>query len=149
MTMPQDPSDFPARLRRAVGRLSRRLRQTQAGAELTPSQYEVLVTLVQHSPLRHAELAALEGLNPTMLSRVVGKLETRGLATRLADDADGRVVHVGVTKEGRDLVARVRKERSDVLRAALGTLSDGDVRALEAALPALEVLAESLKGESA
>jgi len=149
MTMPQDPSDFPARLRRAVGRLSRRLRQTHAGADLTPSQYEVLVTLVQHSPLRHAELAALEGLNPTMLSRVVGKLEARGLATRLADDADGRVVHVAVTKEGRDLVARVRKERADVLRAALRTLTDEDVRALEAALPALEVLTESLKGESA
>jgi DNA-binding MarR family transcriptional regulator len=149
MTMPQDPSDFPARLRRAVGRLSRRLRQTHAGADLTPSQYEVLVTLVQHSPLRHAELAALESLNPTMLSRVVGKLEARGLATRLADDADGRVVHVAVTKEGRDLVARVRKERADVLRAALRTLTDEDVRALEAALPALEVLTESLKGESA
>ncbi len=102
--------------------------------------------MVQHSPLRHAELAALEGLNPTMLSRVVGKLEERGLASRLADDADGRVVHVAVTKAGRDLVARVREERSDVLRSALGTLSEVDVRALEAALPALEVLAESLKG---
>jgi DNA-binding MarR family transcriptional regulator len=149
MTTPPDTSDFPTRMRRAVGRLSRRLRQTHAGAELTPSQYEVLVTLVLHSPVRHAELAALEGLNPTMLSRVVGKLEARGLATRLADDADGRVVHVAVTKEGRDLVARIRTERSDVLRSALSGLSDEAVRTLEAALPALEDLAERLQDRTA
>ena len=149
MTMPSDPSDLPTTLRRAVGRLSRRLRQTQAGADLTPSQYEVLVTLALHSPVRHADLAALDGLNPTMLSRVVGKLEARGLATRLADDADGRFVHVAITDEGRDLVARVRQERAAVLRSALSSLSDEEVRTVEAALPALEVLAEKLKDRTA
>jgi len=147
--MPSDPSDLPTTLRRAVGRLSRRLRQTQAGADLTPSQYEVLVTLALHSPVRHADLAALDGLNPTMLSRVVGKLEARGLATRLADDADGRFVHVAITDEGRDLVARVRQERAAVLRSALSSLSDEEVRTVEAALPALEVLAEKLKDRTA
>jgi len=109
----------------------------------------VLVTLALHSPVRHADLAALDGLNPTMLSRVVGKLEARGLATRLADDADGRFVHVAITDEGRDLVARVRQERAAVLRSALSSLSDEEVRTVEAALPALEVLAEKLKDRTA
>jgi len=50
-----------------------------------PSQYEVLVTIVGRGPLRHAELAVLEGINPTMLSRIVGKLESAGLVARTQD----------------------------------------------------------------
>ena len=102
-------------MRRAIGRLNRRLRQTRAGAQLSPSQYEVLATIVGRGPLRHADLAVMEGLNPTMLSRIIGKLEATGLVARLADAGDGRVVHVAATKRGRDLVARIRSERSDAL----------------------------------
>ena len=144
----EDPAELPARLRRAIGRLNRRLRQTRAGAELTPSQYEVLATIVKRGPLRHSEVAAIEGLNPTMLSRIVGKLEGSGLVARLADTADGRVVHVAATKMGRDLVARIRRERSDALSLALKGLSDEAHSKLLNALPALESLAEKL-GERA
>jgi DNA-binding MarR family transcriptional regulator len=143
-----DPADFPTRLRRAVGRLSRRLRQTHAGAVLTPSQYEVLATLVVRGPLRHGDLAALEGLNPTMLSRILGKLETAGLAARVADVDDRRVIHVDATADGRELVARIRRERADALRSALEGLPDDQLAALEAALPGLEYLAERLKDRS-
>jgi DNA-binding MarR family transcriptional regulator len=131
-------------MRRAIGRLNRHLRQTRAGAELTPSQYEVLITIVGRGPLRHADLASMEGLNPTMLSRIIGKLEEAGLVTRLADSGDGRVVHVAATKRGRDLVTRIRNERSDVLSAALNGLSEGEQQRLIAALPVLESLVEKL-----
>jgi DNA-binding MarR family transcriptional regulator len=133
-------------MRRAVGRLSRRLRQTRAGAELSPSQYEVLVTIVGRGPLRHADLAIMEGLNPTMLSRIIGKLETAGLVARLADSGDGRVVHVAATKMGRDLLTRIRNERSDALSLALNGLSEEEHQRLMAALPVLESLVERLGG---
>ena len=144
MEIPDDPAEFPAQLRRAIGRLNRRLRQTRAGADLTPSQYEVLATIVNRGPVRHAELAVIEGLNPTMLSRIVGKLETGGLVTRLADTVDGRVVHVAATKRGRDLVDRIRRERSDTLSLALKVLSEDEQQKLLIALPVLESLADSL-----
>jgi DNA-binding MarR family transcriptional regulator len=140
----EDPAELPVRVRRTLGRLNRRLRQTRAGAEVSPSQYEVLVTLVGHGPLRHAELAVTEELNPTMLSRIIAKLETAGLVTRLADSVDGRVVHVAATKEGRDVVTRIRNERSDALSLALMGLSEGEHQRLEAALPVLESLVERL-----
>jgi DNA-binding MarR family transcriptional regulator len=140
----EDGAELPARMRRAIGRLNRRLRQTRAGAELTPSQYEVLATIVKRGPLRHSEVAAIEGLNPTMLSRIVAKLESAGLVARLADSADGRVVHVAATKKGSDLVDRIRRERSDTLSLALTELSDEEHSKLLAALPVLEALAEEL-----
>ena len=143
-TTSEDPTEFASKLRRAIGRLNRRLRQTRAGAQLSPSQYEVLATIVGRGPLRHADLALIEGLNPTMLSRIIGKLEASGLATRLADTADGRVVHVAATKKGRDLVTRIRDERSDALKVALQVLSDDEQQRLMAALPVLESLVERL-----
>ncbi|MGO8859500.1 MAG: MarR family winged helix-turn-helix transcriptional regulator [Acidimicrobiales bacterium] len=144
MATDEDPAEFPSRMRRAIGRLNRRLRQTRAGAQLSPSQYEVLATIVGRGPLRHADLAVMEGLNPTMLSRIIGKLEATGLVARLADAGDGRVVHVAATKRGRDLVARIRSERSDALSVALKGLSDDERQRLMAALPVLESLVERL-----
>jgi DNA-binding MarR family transcriptional regulator len=147
-TTVEDPTEVPARLRRAIGRLNRRLRVTRAGADLTPSKYEVLATIVRQGPLRQSDVAVIEGLNPTMLSRLVGKLDEAGLVTRLADTADGRVVHVAATKRGRDLVTRIRNERSDVLNLALQGLSADERRTLAAALPVLESLAEQLVDRS-
>jgi DNA-binding MarR family transcriptional regulator len=144
MAAGEDPNEVPVRMRRAIGRLNRRLRQTRAGAGLSPSQYEVLVTIVGRGPMRHADLATMEGLNPTMLSRIIGKLEAAGLATRLADSGDGRVVHVAATTKGRDVVTRVRGERSDALGVALKGLSAAEHERLVAALPVLETLVDRL-----
>ena len=140
-----DLSELPAGLRTAVARLSRHLRQTRAGADLSPTQYQVLATIVRLGPVRLSDLAADEGLNPTMLSRIAGKLEAASLVTRTQDAADGRVIHLSASRSGRDLVARVRRERTDALSRALGGLTDTDRAALSSALPVLEVLAEALK----
>ena len=141
----EDPAELPTRTRRAIGRLSRSLRQTRAGAALTPSQYEVLVTIVSQGPLRLADLALMEGLNPTMLSRIAGKLETSGLVERVADTGDGRVVHLAASQKGRELVHQVRGERADALAVALEGLTEEERRLLSAALPVLESLTERLK----
>jgi DNA-binding MarR family transcriptional regulator len=145
MAAQEDPSELPTRTRRAVGRLSRSLRQTRAGAALSPSQYEVLVTIVGQGPLRLADLAIMEGLNPTMLSRIAGKLEASGLVDRVADTGDGRVVHLAASQKGRELVHQVRGERADALAVALEGLAEEERRLLSAALPVLESLTERLK----
>ncbi|MEA2158490.1 MAG: hypothetical protein QOD66_870, partial [Solirubrobacteraceae bacterium] len=61
-----------ARLRAAIGRLSRRLRPTAAGtaAGLTPTRVTVLLDVVRQGRARLADVASAEGINPTMLSRV-------------------------------------------------------------------------------
>ncbi len=142
------PSDHQlvqaARVRAAVGRLSRRLRLTHADGNLSPSQREVLSTVARRGPVRLSELAALEGINPTMLSRIVGKLILAGLVERSRDPDDGRVAHLGVTTAGLELHATIRDERTDALLWAMDQLDDGARQALEAALPALEALADAV-----
>jgi DNA-binding MarR family transcriptional regulator len=136
-----------ARLRIAVGRLSRRLRTTSAGsaAGLTPTRISVLLTVVRDGPIRLSELATAESLNPTMLSRVIADLVDAGLLARVSDDGDRRAAWVKATAAGRRLAERMRRERTDALNEALEGLAPADRRQLEQALPALEGLAEQLK----
>jgi DNA-binding MarR family transcriptional regulator len=139
--------DTAARLRVVLGRMSRRLRPTSAGvaAGLTPTRSSVLLTVVRNGPLRLAEVAQAEGINPTMLSRVVSELVAGGLLERLSDDGDRRAAWVKATAAGCRLAERMRGERTDALKTALTALSHAERQTLEEALPALEELAEQLK----
>jgi DNA-binding MarR family transcriptional regulator len=139
--------DTAARLRVAIGRLSRRLRTTAAGsaAGLTPTKISVLLTVVRDGSIRLSTLAESESLNPTMLSRVIAHLVDVGLLARTSDDGDRRAAWVQPTDAGRELAQRMRRERTDAVNAALEGLTPADRRLLEKALPALEHLAEQLK----
>jgi len=139
----------PARLRIAVGRLSRRLRPTTAAGSLTATEVDVLVAAEREGPVRMSDLAAFAGLNPTMLSRLMPKLEEAGLIRRFADAADKRVSRVQATTKGRRLLERVRSERNDALSRRLADLTPEQRHALAAALPVLEALAERLLGPPA
>jgi DNA-binding MarR family transcriptional regulator len=112
---------------------------------LSPSQREVLSTIVRRGPLRLSELAAEEGLNPTMLSRIVTNLEAAKLVTRRSDEADARVVHLAATETGLALHEEIRHERTDALFFALGRLSRDQRRVILEALPVLELIDDSLR----
>ncbi len=131
----------------AIARLSRRLRTTAAGkaAGLTPTRISVLLTVVREGEVRLSQLAEIEGLNATMLSRVVSDLCDGGLVSRVSDDRDRRAAWVKSTASGRKLAERMRRERTAAVNNALEGLSEEDRRLLERALPALEGLAEQLK----
>ena len=137
-------ADDVVRLRAVLGKLSRLLRQTKASAELTPTQLSVLFAVVRAGSIGAGELAAREGLNPTMLSRAIGNLTEAGLIRRETAPADRRSAVVVPTAAGRKLTERARSERNDALARALAAASDGEREAIAAALPALEELAERL-----
>jgi len=130
------------RLRAAVGRLSRRLRTTVAASGLTPSQISVLFTVARRGPLGISELAELEAINPTMLSRIVVQMCELGLITRESRAEDRRAATVAVTAAGRRVRERVRRERSHALAGYLMGLGEAEREALLGALPALEQLVE-------
>ena len=137
-------AESTARLRAAIGKLSRRLRPTVAGSGLTPSEISVLFSLVRSGPVRLSELAQLEGLNPTMLSRITARLSDAGLIRRSADPGDRRSAFVQATAAGRRLRERIHRERTQALSEHVDALEEHEREALWAALPVLEDLAERL-----
>ena len=93
-----------------------------------------------------SDFAAFCGVNPTMLSRMVPKLEDAGLLSREVGPVDKRVCLIAATKKARALLARVRSEREDALSRLLDELDEPERQAIAAATPALEKLAERLRG---
>jgi DNA-binding MarR family transcriptional regulator len=139
----EEPS---ARLRAAIGKLSRRLRPTVAGSGLTPSQTAVLFAVVRLGSVGLTELADAESLNPTMLSRVTAQLCDAGLIRRSADPEDRRSAFVEATSAGRRMRERIHRERTQALSAHVEELDEAQLEALWRALPVLEELAERLPG---
>jgi DNA-binding MarR family transcriptional regulator len=140
-------TDTATRLRGAIARLSRLLRATTAGsaAGLSPTRTSVLLSIDRNGPMRLADLAEHESLNPTMLSRAISQLVDDGALERVSDERDRRAAWVNVTDAGHQLAERMRRERTDALNEALSGLDADDRRMLERALPALEGLAAQLQ----
>jgi DNA-binding MarR family transcriptional regulator len=141
--------DTAPRLRALIGRLSRRLRPTDAAiaAGLTPTRTSVLLHVARAGRIRLSELAESEAINPTMMSRVIADLAQQGLVERISDPGDRRAALVDATTNGRSLADSIRRERTDALNVALEGLDERERSQIEVALPALERLAEQLKGD--
>ncbi|HEY1282484.1 MAG TPA: MarR family transcriptional regulator [Acidimicrobiales bacterium] len=130
-----------ADLRLAVGRLARKLRQVQLGG-LSSSQVSALASVERLGPVRLGDLAAAEGVTGPTLTKIVAHLETLGLVTRAADEADRRAARITLTAEGRERLVRIRSDRDAFLEQRLGALDPDARAALATALPLLRALAD-------
>jgi len=135
------------RLRRVISKLARELNSSSTGAGLTPSQASVLGLIVARGPIGLGELSELERLNPTMLSRVIGKLYSAGLIVRERDPADLRSVSVLSTPAGRRTDKQVKTRKAAAVSHCMAMLSAEQAAAVTGALPALEELAEIMRSE--
>jgi len=137
--------DGAIRLRRVISKLARQLNTSSTGAGLTPSQASVLGLIVARGPLGLAELGDLEGLNPTMLSRVISRLSAMHLIDRIPDPGDLRSASVVSTPGGQDVDEQIKARRAAAVSECLAVLPAAQVAALTNALPALEELAETMR----
>jgi DNA-binding MarR family transcriptional regulator len=140
-TMPEVDAESAARLRRVVVRLARTLNRSAAAEGLSPAQASVLATVAFRGPLQPAAIAEVEGVNPTMLSRIVSKLDQHGMIRRLPHPSDQRAVLVEATVAGRETSARIRAARTEVVKGLLADLPPATARVILEALPALEAMA--------
>jgi len=133
-------AEAAARLRVAITRLQRQLRQQTVG-DLTLSQWSALVTVEMHGPMRIGDLAEREGVSAPTATRLVASLEERGLLSRETDSTDRRSSYVSVTPAGVEQLDWARKVRTAKLAQRLATLDDADIERLLDVLPLLEALA--------
>ncbi|HEX3956095.1 MAG TPA: MarR family transcriptional regulator [Trebonia sp.] len=138
-------AELVARLRAVIGRLARQLNETSTGEGLTPTQYSVLALVRMRGPLGLTELTELEGLNPTMLSRVIRVLDDAGLILRSPDPGDMRAARLEITPAGEQMHERIRERRTSVLTECLNRLPPQTAATLLDNVPALEALAEAVK----
>lgn len=134
-------SDLAVRLRLAITRTSRRLRQ-EAGGALGPSQTSALAVIDAHGPLTPSELADREGIQRPTVTRLLGRLEEAELVERTGDPGDGRSSLITATGAGRDLLRELRLRKDAYLARQLAGLGAEERATLDRAAAILERLLE-------
>ena len=84
------------------------------------------------------DLAAAEQVRAPTMTRLVSEMKRAGVARKLPDPADGRVVRVHATAKGRRALARGRAMRVEAIRHLLARCDPEDQRALEHAVGFIE-----------
>jgi DNA-binding MarR family transcriptional regulator len=134
------PELLASELRPVLLRLARELRQETEQLGVTARQVTLLWLVRQRPGLSLAELAAAEGISPPALSGYVDRLERAGLLERSRSTEDRRRVGLRLTADGDRLLRRVRAQRTTWLAERLKGLEPKELRAIEAAIPALQRL---------
>jgi DNA-binding MarR family transcriptional regulator len=136
-TRDRTDTELASRLRLAVMRLARRLRQ-QTGDPITPSQISALATVEMQGPLTLGDLAAGERVQPPTMTRIVAALEEEGLVVREVDRDDRRIARVAVTAAGKRLLERSRGRKNAYLAHRLKGFAPEERALVERALPLIE-----------
>lgn len=120
----------------AVGMTAIALARATTG-ELTLPQWRALVVIGRVDALRVGDIASAVGMSLPSTSRLVQRLERRGLVTTARDESDRRATLVHMTDEGRDLRQRVVACRRALMEDALATHAPRLPRSLKAGLGAI------------
>lgn len=134
-----------ARLRMAIARMARRLRQSASqgtGHELGASSIAALATVERAGPLTPSELAAAERVKRPTVTRIVARLVEEGMVDRGPDPEDGRCSLITITPSGKDLLKRLRNRKDAYLAQRLEDLPERDVATLRRAAAILERMLE-------
>ena len=132
-----------ARLRRAALRLAYGLRAPATRYGLTPSRLAALVILGKQGPMRVGDVARELNIAVPSASRLLDVLAESGFVERRDDPTDRRAFLVSLTAGGARILEDVRAEGIQELVGHLASLTAAQGAAVEAALPALEALADA------
>ena len=117
--------DMAVRLRTAVTRLNRKLRQ-QALGTVSPAQASMLAMADRLGSPTLGELARAEQIQPPTMTRLVGTMVDAGFLARFEDPADRRISRVTVTPGGRKELERIRKLKTAYLVEQIDGLDHDD-----------------------
>jgi DNA-binding MarR family transcriptional regulator len=109
------------------GRLEEALEKAlQAGFGLSVVEYTVLDTLARQDGwhMRMQQLARAAALSHSATTRLVNRLENRGLLSRYLCADDRRGIYSQITEQGRDVLERARPVHDATLKATLDQLRE-------------------------
>ncbi|PTA48335.1 MarR family transcriptional regulator [Micromonospora sp. RP3T] len=135
------PAQLAPQLRDAITRLNRRVRQARPVGDLTVTQLSALTSLKLAGALTPRELADVERVQPPTMTKIVAKLEERGLVQRTPHPTDGRQVILAATEGGRAVLDQFERARNEWLASRLAALTEEDRDTLRRAADILQGIA--------
>ncbi|GGZ02524.1 MarR family winged helix-turn-helix transcriptional regulator [Pseudoduganella plicata] len=97
------------------------LDQEMAPLDLTASQFVVVIGAMRQRARTVTEFGRLAGIEPGPMSRLLDRMEAKGIIRKVRDQADGRQVNVELTEKGIALYPQINAG----LRKVYGQLMHG------------------------
>ena len=126
------------RLHSLAIRVLRHARAADVASGLSAARLSVLSVLVFGGPRSVTDLATAEQVAVPTMTRLLQGLERDGYLRRRRDDADGRIVRVTATAQGRKALEAGRRARVRRVERLTGELTEAEQAAVATAVEALE-----------
>jgi len=91
------------------------------------SYYHVLKLLAKSGDLPMSEIGRKVHISKSNMTSLIDKLVDKGLAERLPDQNDRRVINISITDKGKNILSDWRKYSNDEIKKNLSVLSDEDL----------------------
>lgn len=102
--------------------------------DITAAQFKVLIVIVQYQLDTPAELCRYLALDSGSMTRMLDRLEHKGLILRKRCADDRRQVRIALTDAGHDLAARLPQVGANAMEEFVGVLEPEEVQAFEQTL---------------
>jgi len=89
---------------------------------ISRSEYQALRTALRQDMSTMQDIARSAAVTKSGATRLLARLEGKGLACRIQDEKDGRICCVVLTKEGRSLLESIEKRLTDKISYILKSL---------------------------
>lgn len=124
-----------------IGRLdrmvSRKIRESVAVHGVTAAQYTALSVFRAYGHMSNAQLAERSLVSPQSANEMVNVMVSKGWIARQAEAVQGRVIPIGLTDAGLEIMRLCDHEVACIEAQMLEDLNDEDVAALQARLKGL------------
>ncbi len=121
-------------LRRIFQVVNERSKRAERETGLTGPQLWAIKVISEAAPIKVSELARRMFLHPATVGGILDRLETKGFVSRTRSRSDRRVVKVGLTNDGKQLVNDAPEVAQGLLVAGLQQLSGEKLRTITAGL---------------
>lgn len=132
------PERLVERFHHLAIRMLRGLRAVDEAQGLSGPRASALSVLVFRGPQALKDLAAMEGVKPPTMSRLVKAMDAEGLVEVEGSDDDARRVRIAASAKGRRLMLQGRQRRLEALSKTLAGATPRELRALEEVVRLLE-----------
>lgn len=116
-------------MKQCVVALGRQLQERINSHDVTYAQWPALAALSRRKSRTAAELARELQMDAGAMTRMLDRLEEKGLITRARDQNDRRVTLIELTSEGARAVAPIREVLADVLNETMRGFSQEEFEA--------------------
>jgi DNA-binding MarR family transcriptional regulator len=137
---------LPLLLRRAWYGLNQAFRRRIAHLDITPDQFTVMRTLLEHEGISQRELTTLMSSDPNTVASLLERMERARLIERKTHEKDRRVNRLQVKTSARKKFEAARDEAVKLQLEVLGSLPEKD---RESFLANLDKLADACRAAAA